>query len=190
MSIIVIDPGHGGYQLGAVIGQVQEKNINLQIALLIGKFLFKKGHVILYTRDVDNTLNLADRLRIISEANADALISIHCNAIEDNPNTKQDERKFVHGVEIFYRDEEDKNLAASMYRMMLKADIGCRGMFQDKERLGKRLAVLNNVKVPSILVELGYLTNTNDLAFIISNKFSLAELISVGIADYLENRKG
>ncbi|WP_028949742.1 N-acetylmuramoyl-L-alanine amidase [Sulfurihydrogenibium subterraneum] len=85
-KIIVIDPGHGGHDPGAMANGLKEKDINLQVALKLKNYLEKDGRFKVYlTRDDDYFVPLYNRTLIALEKKADLFISIHTNASE-NPN--------------------------------------------------------------------------------------------------------
>lgn len=110
--LIVIDPGHGGKDPGAIgIDKKQEKTAVLAVGKKLGKLLIKRGYKVDYTRDKDKFINLRDRTKIANEKSADLFISIHANAA---PNTKKS--KSMHGIETFFlspaRSERSKNAAA------------------------------------------------------------------------------
>jgi N-acetylmuramoyl-L-alanine amidase len=79
--VIVIDPGHGGRDPGAIGSFSKEKNINLAIALKTGEYIRNniKDVIVIYTRDKDSTVDLLDRPKIANKNNADLFISIHTN---------------------------------------------------------------------------------------------------------------
>ncbi len=80
--VIVIDPGHGGRDPGAVGGDVKEKDITLAIALILGKQLAAMENTrVVYTRTKDETVDLYKRPQIAMENKADLFISIHCNSV-------------------------------------------------------------------------------------------------------------
>lgn len=85
IDIIVVDPGHGGEDEGA-IGPTgtKEKDINLSISKKLRKLLEDAGFEVILTRDDDRFITLSDRTKIANEAGADMFISIHCNASENN----------------------------------------------------------------------------------------------------------
>jgi len=107
--VIVIDPGHGGRDPGAVGAHSYEKNINLAIALKTGKYIEEniENVEIIYTREDDTTVDLYERPRIANKYNSDLFISIHTNWADS---------KSVTGAETYImglaRDEE--NLAVAM----------------------------------------------------------------------------
>ncbi|WP_297887283.1 N-acetylmuramoyl-L-alanine amidase [Sulfurihydrogenibium sp.] len=85
-KIIVIDPGHGGHDPGAIANGLKEKDINLKVALKLKNYLEKDGRFKVYlTRENDTYVPLYDRTLIALEKKADLFISIHTNASE-NPN--------------------------------------------------------------------------------------------------------
>src|SRR5512144_591232 len=136
---ILLDPGHGGDKPGAVFDpdastpgdEIEEEDINLDVALAAGRILRDKGHDVLFTRDKDEDLPLRRRKEMINEYRPACFISIHCNASEKH-NSK--------GVEAFYRDDHDYALA-NIVQQSLAAETGLknRGVFQDISKLKKRL---------------------------------------------------
>jgi N-acetylmuramoyl-L-alanine amidase len=80
-NIVVLDPGHGGQDPGAVANGIQEKNINLSIALKLEKTLESKGIKVELTRRTDVYLKLAERTEIANKLNAEVFVSIHANAL-------------------------------------------------------------------------------------------------------------
>jgi len=89
IDVVVVDPGHGGEDLGAVgPGGTLEKEINLDISLKLKDMLEDEGFNVILTRDDDRFITLADRTKIANEAGADLFISIHANASETNKNAR------------------------------------------------------------------------------------------------------
>lgn len=171
MGKFVIDPGHGGSQPGATYNGIKESDITLSIALLVAALLRQAGHFVLLTRDHDITVPLEDRVHMINEFEADAFISIHCNATLEH-NSK--------GIEAFYRDDLDKSLAIAIQKPLSQmTGLKDRGVFQDIGQLKKRLAVLNDsANIPATLVEIGFLDNAEDREYMTNNLTSIAEIIS------------
>lgn len=106
---IVIDAGHGGKDPGAVSGRIYEKNINLAVALELGRQLeaYDSRIRVVYTRSDDRFVGLSQRTSIANKAEADLFVSIHTNA---SPN------KNVSGTETYVMgvDKNSANLAVSM----------------------------------------------------------------------------
>ena len=82
VKTIVIDPGHGGKDPGAVVGKCKEKDIVLNVSLLLGKYIeqYIKDVKVIYTRSTDVYIELDERANIANKAKADLFISIHANA--------------------------------------------------------------------------------------------------------------
>ncbi len=110
-KLIVIDPGHGGSDSGAVGNGLKEKNVVLATSKKLGALLQKRGYKVLYTRSTDVFINLRSRTAFAAKKNADMFISIHANAA---PNASAASR--MSGVETFFlspaRSERSKNAAA------------------------------------------------------------------------------
>lgn len=192
MKKILLDAGHGGKDTGAVANNVEEKDITLDIVMDTGGMLGHRPDIeVYYTRLGDKSLSLISRYRAIMDINPDAFVSIHCNAILDDPSTIQDECQTVHGVEIFYRDDEDLPLANAINSLFKHSGIWKRnrGVKQDQEWLEKRLTVLNSLEVPSVLVEVGFISNRLECIEILKHEAEIAELIAHGIIDFFEKDK-
>ncbi len=181
MSTILLIPGHGGDDPGAVNPQLSDENteeedINLNVAIALREQLRAKGHQVLMSRDRDFYVAPADQLRLIRETKPDCAIAIHCNASSDDG---------IEGVETFYRDEYDLPLARQVHRYLVvytaRKD---RGVHQDVKYLKRHLAVLSDYKCPACLVELAYITNPDDFDYITENPQTLAQAIEEGITEW------
>lgn len=172
---ILLDPGHGGADPGAVnpAAHVKEKDINLDICLALGRLLESAGHVVLYTRTGDASISPSARLTLISKWKPEAFISVHCNA-SDNPQ--------AHGIETIYRDDYDRNLAICVQSELVAATgMHNRGIKCDgSPEYHRNLAVLKDLETPAILVEIGFLTNSGDLQTI-RNTGLIAQAIADGV---------
>ena len=104
---VVLDPGHGGRDPGAIGARTQEKNIVLDIALRLGKMINEKypDVEVLYTRKTDEFVEFHRRAAVANDANANLFISIHANAVEGRCNTVSGTESFVMGY---------SNLAANL----------------------------------------------------------------------------
>lgn len=122
--VLVIDPGHGGKDVGARGARSNEKTINLAVAKLLGERVKKecKDVKVVYTRDNDTFVSLKDRAQIANDAQGDLFISIHVNSI-----ASKKRRRTIKGAEVYtlglHKSEE--NLAVAMREnsvMSLEAD--------------------------------------------------------------------
>lgn len=175
----MIDAGHGDKDPGAVNLEAgrQEKDIALEVVLVLGNMLRDAGHNVLYTRDRDKYISPADRLKMIKSYQPDCFLSVHCNA-NKNPSAS--------GVETIYRDEYDVELAHHVHIALVEhTGLKDRGVKQDIEDLGRRLAVLGGLETPACLVEIGFISNEEDLA-VIEDENLIASALLEGIANWAE----
>lgn len=111
LKTIVIDPGHGGHDPGAIGNGLKEKDIVFSISKRLGDELKKRGYKVLYTRNKDTFIELRDRTKFANAKKADIFVSIHANA---SPNIKR--VNDFSGFETFFlspaRSERSKNAAA------------------------------------------------------------------------------
>jgi N-acetylmuramoyl-L-alanine amidase len=110
--VVVLDPGHGGRwpHDGAHGGRgLHEKAIALQVARKTKESLEAQGATVILTRDVDDDIPLADRVRIANEAGADVFLSIHCNSMET-----VGDRKVTRGVETYFLSPDPTDAEAKM----------------------------------------------------------------------------
>ena len=170
MRKICIDAGHGGKDPGAVSGGVQEKDIALAVALKIGALL--TGYEVVYTRDEDVYVGLAERALIANQVSADLFVSVHCNSA---PGTS------ANGMEVYVhttRSAASTRAAHAIYDRLLPAS-GLKG----RGIKSKDLAVLRETDMPAVLVELAFISNDEDRAKLVSDEWQerAAEAIAAGI---------
>lgn len=193
MKRILLDAGHGGTDSGAQADGTREADVALEITLAAGTKLehLRPNDDICYTRIADKAKSLGLRYSAIVDLRPNAFVSIHCNAVIDDPTTAYDERELVDGFEIFYRDEFDLSLAKAIFRLMARSKLWrrSRGIKQDQEWLHKKLTVLNNLEVPAVLVEVGFLSNTNERKMLLNNVSGIGDLIAHGINEFLEDQE-
>lgn len=108
IRVVVIDPGHGGHDPGAVANGVREKDVVLQVSRLVAKKLEKAGFKVVLTRTGDYFVTLAERARIAKKYNADLFVSIHCNYAPGS--------RLARGIETYFlseaRTEWERSVAA------------------------------------------------------------------------------
>lgn len=187
---VVIDPGHGGFDGGAVSNSGSiEKDIVLDISLRVGRVLEKNNIKVEYTRVDDNITwpsseqkNLEARAKVANDIGADLFISIHCNYLEDFS---------VKGVETWCRV---KNTPSEELAKEVLSELG-KVNYTEKRAVKYEsdgyLAVLNAVSVPATLIELGFLSNKEDVTVLTSNegKQKIADGIANGILNYIKYQK-
>lgn len=173
---VVLDPGHGGGQPGCVIGDLEEKDIAMSITQQLKGELELLGFDVVLTRSTDADVGLSERARIANETEGDCFVSIHCNSYEDDS---------VSGLECYYfRSEAGEQLAELISKATDESNIDTRevkeGNFQ----------VLRETVMPSVLIEVGYMTNPEELASLVSQSYqqTLAQAIAEGIVEMMEGQ--
>ena len=171
---VVIDAGHGGSDCGAIRNGINEKDITLDVSKKVEALLKKQGYQVTMTRTNDIYVSLADRVAI-SEKNApDIFVSIHVNSST---------RPEITGIETHYYHQESLNLAQTVHSSLAsKIKSNNRGLFKSK------FYVINHTTSPAILVEIGFISNDNERAQLVSEKRKqdTANAIVEGINNYFK----
>ena len=226
--ILVIDPGHGGKDPGAVNGKNQEKSINLNVALKMGKLIEDncKDVKVIYTRKTDVFVELYKRADIANKAGADMFISVHTNSaksksangaetyllgVEENRasanlNAALEENKAIllendyeahyegydpnspESMIIFefmqneYQKESLKMATFTQNQMVSSAKRPDRGVHQ------AGYLVLWKSTMPSILIELGFISNDAECKYLVSQKGvdEMAQSLYKAFSEYLD----
>lgn len=177
---IVVDAGHGGCEKGAIgcCGDC-EKDINLAIAKNLQEELKSRGAHVHMTRDEDVKVSLQDRIKYAKDKDAEILVSIHANALPDG----QDPIK-NRGTSVYYYHKQAKSLADSILKEMTSQ----LGTNNDKVRQGS-LALVRPTSSVSVLIEVAYMINPDDVALLTDKDFQqkCAKSIADGIEKYLRN---
>lgn len=173
---IVIDPGHGGSDVGATRNGIYEKNITLDVSKRVADLLRKKGYIVEMTRSTDTTVSLQDRVAFSEDINPDVFVSIHVNSSNSDSPT---------GLETHYYKDNSLELAKYVHASLLNhVNSKDRGLFKS------RFYVINHTTAPAILVEIGFISSPVERAQLVSEsrKQATAKAIAEGINDYF-NRK-
>ena len=167
MTLICIDPGHGGEQPGAVYGGCQEKDATLQIAVKLARNLRGVGHGVIMTRDNDATVSLRERCDISNTSGADAFVSIHLNAAT---------AREANGAETWKWPGNKSGLAESVQTELVAA-IGA------KDRGVKTTStfyVMKHTRATALVVECGFMSNNKERVKLFDDAYQ--EKIAAGIA--------
>ncbi|WP_439480270.1 N-acetylmuramoyl-L-alanine amidase family protein [Chryseobacterium aquaticum] len=153
-KIIVIDAGHGGQDKGATFEKASEKQIVLDIASKIKEINNSQSkYEVVLTRDDDSYPSLTERTDKINSLNPEMVISLHVNRTPENETSKN-------GHEIYIQNSEaSKNIADKISKKLGNCSIS-----------EKNLHILRESKAPAVLVELGFINNTEDRKYITSQK--------------------
>lgn len=188
---VVIDPGHGGEDPGAVSNGVSEKNINLHIGMKVKELLEQDGIEVLMTRTEDRleytntrsetnmrTQDLNRRKKLMDESGATAIVSIHLNKFP---------RPDIHGAQVFFPKEPANSQKLALHLQQALKEVVEPG--NSREALIKRepLIILKNAKVPTAIVECGFLSNAEDGKNLtdVAYQERLAAAIKQGIIKYI-----
>lgn len=189
---VILDPGHGGTDSGAVNHLGLEKNYNLSLARLLQKDLKDRGFEVILTRNADRTLSLSDRVQFANRFKKAIFISLHFNS---------GGRGQAQGIETFtlspagvahygrgireddfqvrkgnYQDSANIALATAVHSTcLLKTKRNDRGIRR------ARFSVLTGIKHPAILLEGGFMSNRTEAQYI--NNARYRQTLSTAIAD-------
>lgn len=169
---IIIDPGHGGFDPGAVYGDRKEKDDNLRLALAVGQELENAGYNVVYTRKDDRYDSPYDKAQIANNAGGDLFLSFHRNFAE-RPDLYQGVQALVY----------DKNPLALRVAKDVNEELEKIGF----ENLGiesrKELVVLRRTNMPAVLLEVGFINSSVDNQ-IFDNEFSaMTNAIATGVEE-------
>lgn len=192
---IFLDPGHGGRDSGAYYYGIAEKDLNLQVSRKLRKRLEELGYTVLTSRDSDVDVDfVTERSRMVNKTNADFFISIHFNATGNDTTLNLGIQTYSYKEEVGYpskinqywhnnpdRISESNRLAADLHSSLL-TETGAR----DAGLLQATFAVLRETAKPAVLLELGYMDNSEENQRIRSDQYQdkLVEGIIKGIQKY------
>lgn len=177
---VVIDPGHGGSDVGAQYNGRYEKDDNLEMALLVCENLKNMGIEACLTRDDDKFVELKDRCALANRRNAELFVSLHRNSAEG-----------AKGVEIWINSDAPKEDAALAENILTALEaVGIsenRGVKSGYARGDGNYFVNSQTDMPSCLVELGFINSETDNALFDENTEAYAEAIADAIAETLSS---
>jgi N-acetylmuramoyl-L-alanine amidase len=178
---IVIDPGHGGEDTGATAGGTPyEKDIVLDIALHVRRALRRRHYNVITTRKGDEFISLWKRAGIANNDHADLFVSIHANSCD---------RGDVSGIEIYYADDGHRLESLTAARFIQQSLVRTT-LAKDRGIRSGSYAVLVRTRCPSVLVEVGYLSNAKESDLLSTGLYrkKIADGIVNGVVAYLRSR--
>lgn len=181
---IYLDPGHGGYDGGCTSKDktIIEKDITLKITILLANYLRQTGYKVSLTRSKDEAISenkaedIHKRVELINNSHATLYISIHANSFPSNT---------VKGAQVFYKNSSENKILASiiMKKLQILDSTNHREPLVIKDKY-----LVDNIDIPGCLIEVGFLTNENDLNNLIMPTYQedLAFTVYLGIIEYLD----
>jgi len=168
-AILVIDPGHGGEDGGAIAldGSVSESSLNLEIALRLNDLMHFLGHPTVMTRTADVSIHspsaqnirekkvsdLHNRVALVNKTENARLLSIHQNSLPSSTVT--------HGAQVFWNSREGADTWAQSVQDALNTSINI-GNDKMTKPIPNTIYLMKNITVPGILVECGFLSNPDE----------------------------
>lgn len=180
--VIILDPGHGGKDPGTVKGSVSEKSITLKVSTQVKQLLENAGAKVYMTRTGDTYPSLQDRVDFTQANYGEIFVSVHVNSAA-NSSAQGTETYYAISTGDMY--QEDIDLATFVNNQIVNnLNMKNRGVKQEQ------YYVIRNMVIPSILVELGFLTNTEDHNKMTNDQYVnlFAESIYNGILQYYKKQ--
>jgi N-acetylmuramoyl-L-alanine amidase len=196
-AVVVLDPGHGGEDSGAMCGGIMEKDLTLDVARRVDRLLDSEGVATLMTRLGDSSVSLADRAAFGNRVKESIFISIHFN--EDN-------KPVASGVETYYAAHQitsgstfgswlpffsqppsnSPNPESQSLAGFIQEALVARTRSVDRGTQAKQFFVIANVTSPAVLIEGGFITNQDELSKLASEDYrdQLAAAVADGILRY------
>jgi len=194
-ALVVLDPGHGGQDSGAMCGALAEKDLTLDVAQRVERLLQTRGIGTLMTRVGDAYTSLADRAAITNRATDCIFVSIHFN---------DGHRQGASGVETYFAahqqpqrlalaswlpflqhaSNDDANLESQSLAGFIQDSLVKRTSAINRGTKAEQFFVIANVRHPAVLVEGGFITNKEDMAKLGNSEYR--QQVAVAIADGIE----
>lgn len=184
-NIIVVDAGHGGSDPGTIgFSGSYEKDVNLKIARKLKEKLNLNGYKVILTRDSDEYVDNLLRAKLANKKRARVFISIHANAMENNNSTNGVQVLYYPDRESTIGDLNNNEFAGIIMDSLLKGTNAIdKGIIEREE-----LIVLNQTKMPAIIVEAGFLSNANEEKLLLTDEYQnrIVDSIAEGVEIYFD----
>lgn len=161
VTTVVIDVSHGGDDTGIRYDQLTEKEIVLQISQLIKEMNLNENVKILFTREIDETIELRERVAFINEIKPDLVLSLHIASHKESS---------VSGIEIFVAEDSKEYEQSNILAEKLKEKFVSKDMDRDAEVKLADFFLMERSNHPVMTVGLGFLTNETDRLMLLNPK--------------------
>lgn len=185
--VVCIDAGHGGNVPGAVKQDIYEKDIDLQIVQAL-KDVFERSNEsigVYYTRLDDSNPSFEARANLPNDCEADVFISIHNNS------TASGRMSSIQGTEVMYRGGDSTGESKKLAKICLDNLTKDLGSKSKGTVVGDEIYIIRSVNMPVALIELGFMTNKEELANLTDPVYQkkAAESIYRSVIEYLHGRE-
>ena len=177
-NLILLDPGHGGFDPGAVgPSGLTEKDVNLAVALLTAEILQREGYNVMLTRNDDRFISLKDRVEMANSLEAMLFVSIHSNSANAT---------YSEGTETFIAP--DKVASSQLLADALQQNLLKELKRYDRGVKKENFYVIKYTDMPAALVEVAFISNPHEESLLASNLFreKAARAIAQGIMEYMQ----
>lgn len=165
--LIVVDPGHGGDDLGTYYGNMIEKEINMDICQRLAKMLKEENINYVFTREADINIDVKERAAFANKLNATLFLSVHNNNMEGQPNYK--------GTETLYsslKNPVDSKVDGKRFAQIVQNElVRDLKMIDNGIILRNDLAVTRRTTMPAVIAEIGYISNQSDRSKLSTESF-------------------
>ncbi len=176
IPVIFIDAGHGGEDAGCSKAGVDEKTINLEIALKVRDQLEELGYKVIMARETDVYVSKEERVEQANSSQADIYVSIHQNSTDDGSDAS--------GMEVWY-DGSDETRANKRLAQLIRQQTARSTQVVERELRGNAdFHVTGSTQMPACLIETGFLTNTNERNKLVTEEYQ--EQIASGIVQGID----
>lgn len=163
-KVIVLDPGHGGKDPGAVAGKIYEKDLNLQVAMILKELLADSGMKVYMTRSDDRFIELYDRAAYANRLKADLFVSIHHNASTDT--------KAQGIMTLYYPTTKEKSMTGKKFAAIVQKNLVEVIKAKDLGIISRpNLVVTRETSMPAVIAELGFMSNKEELNRLVTKEF-------------------
>ena len=200
---VVLDPGHGGYDSGSIVGSILEKDLTLDVAQRVDRLLRANGIPTLITRSDDRFVSLGRRAWFANRVRNSIFVSIHFN---------EGTRPVASGVETYYANRQSRklsgliswipflslqassdspNIESQSLAGFIQKSLVAQTQAVDRGAKGRQFFVIAHVTHPAVLVEGGFLSSKEEMGKLANANYreQLAAAITGGILHYRDARK-
>ena len=174
MAKVFLDAGHGGKDAGAVGNGLKEKDINLSVTLKIGEILKSHGIEVVYSRVNDVFIELSDIAKKANNSKADIFVSIHCNSFRYSSAKGMETYSYPNSL-------QGAKLSKNIYDSIIKDKV----YTANRGTKTENFAVLRLTNMPATLVELAFVSNSQDAYILKNRQQELALAVAKGILNNL-----